>query len=482
MKVRHARLFAMSDVARIDRDFRPVSMGALAVAALPLEERGALELAAADVTIDKPAELTWWDWTVFLLHTAAEIEHALLVQYLYAAYSLADGGFTGSAVPPDASALTRGWQQTIVGIAKEEMAHLLTVQNLLRFIGGPLNFEREDFPFLTFLYPFPFELQPLTRTSLAKYVAAEMPAEPQQPPELIREIVERATDAAGGLPINRVGVLYDTLSRIFQDEKKLADSDLRADTAAALQASQDDWFAFAPLIVRAVGSRPDAVAALRDIGAQGEGSMNPPAGAMPSHFDRFLGIYKAFPETEAPGGSVTWVPARSVPTSPSTLHHPSEDAAVERSRITHPTTRLWAHLFNVRYRMLLMDLAHALHLPGPLEERAGSTTNRGHLRDWTFFEMRVGVRGLAKKLTTLPLKQTPDPADPAHAGPPFELPYTLALPDNERDRWRLHLGLLDIAGELIGQIEATGEPSDILARMKANDLEARAIVEAQLTP
>src|SRR3954470_978533 len=31
------------------------------------------------------------DEAIFLLHTAAEIEHALLVQYLYAAFSLGNG-------------------------------------------------------------------------------------------------------------------------------------------------------------------------------------------------------------------------------------------------------------------------------------------------------------------------------------------------------------------------------------------------------
>ena len=101
--------------------------------------------------------------------------------------------------------MTRKWRQVIVEIAREEMAHLLTVQNLLKFIGGPLNFDREDFPFLAFLYPFPFNLEPLTKTSLAKYVAAEMPAEPAQPPALIQEIIERASEAAGGHPVNRVG-------------------------------------------------------------------------------------------------------------------------------------------------------------------------------------------------------------------------------------------------------------------------------------
>jgi Ferritin-like len=288
MRERNVRLFSMSDVARIDRDFQPVPADSFAHAAMRPEERRGLRLAAlADTTLAKPAELTWRDWAVFLLHTAAEIEHALMVQYLYAAYSLADGGFLGAAVPPNAPGLTNRWQGDIVKIAKEEMAHLLTVQNLLRFIGGPLNFDREDFPFLAFLYPFRFKLEPLTKTSLAKYVAAEMPAEPAQPPELIQEIVRHATEAAEGQPVNRVGALYATLTNVF--DTKLTDSDVRSDTAQS-QASGDDWHAGSgsPLIVRVVRSRQEAVAALTDIGAQGEGWASPPAGApQPSHFDRW---------------------------------------------------------------------------------------------------------------------------------------------------------------------------------------------------
>src|SRR5215204_6946912 len=146
-----------------------------------------------------------------ILHTAAEIEHALMVQYLYAAYSLptmsrvgeAPFHFQGPNVPPNAQTFVNRWRRTIVGIAMEEMGHLITVQNLLRFIGGALNFEREDFPFRT-LYPFRFQLEPLTKTSLAKYVAAEMPENPAQPDELIREIVRRATGSAGGVNVNRV--------------------------------------------------------------------------------------------------------------------------------------------------------------------------------------------------------------------------------------------------------------------------------------
>src|SRR5438105_14568049 len=73
------------------------------------------------------------DEAVFLLHAAAEVEHALMVQYLYAAYSLREG-FTGPGAPSELNS----WRRTLVQIAREEMAHLLTVQNLLHLIGGSL--------------------------------------------------------------------------------------------------------------------------------------------------------------------------------------------------------------------------------------------------------------------------------------------------------------------------------------------------------
>jgi hypothetical protein len=467
MRMRQVRLLGTPDINRLTGQF---SVGSLVVTGPPGDERRATGSAAADVPVTKPDELTWWDWTVFLLHTAAEIEHALLVQYLYAAYSLAAGGFLGPSVPRDAATQVNTWRGTIVEIAREEMAHLLTVQNLLRFIGGPLTLEREDFPFLSPLYPFPLKLEPLTRTSLAKYVAAEMPADPQQQAELIQEIVSRATQATGGLAVNRVGVVYETLTSIFGDNTKLADSDLRADTASQ-QASKDDWHASAPtspLIVRVIGSRSDGLA-------------NPPA----SHFARFLDIYQHFPETEGPLGTAPWVPTAAVPSNPNTLPSPSSETALEQGRITHPAARLWAQLFNLRYRMLLVNLAHFLSLSDGMATPDAALTARGRLRDWTFQEMvgqgQAGLRGIAKTLTALPLKETPGPTDPTNAGPPFEMPYTLTLPDEERDRWRLHLALLDSADELIGKIQALAGTNPVLDELTRIDQAVRGVVNDQLS-
>ena len=117
-----------------------------------------------------PEEFDWRDYAAMLLHVAAEIEHALMVEYLFAAYSLG-----GPDVPEPLRAKVREWQEVILGIAKEEMGHLVTVQNVLTAIGAPLNLDREDYPFGSPFYPFRFSLEPLSLGSLAAYVCAESP-------------------------------------------------------------------------------------------------------------------------------------------------------------------------------------------------------------------------------------------------------------------------------------------------------------------
>src|SRR5439155_24322295 len=136
-------------------------------------EKG-LEPKAAVIATGKGVEIPWEftprQYAIFLLHLAAELEHVLMVEYLYAAYSLG-----GEQVPLEHQVEVAQWREVILGIAKEEMGHLMTVQNLLRCLGGPLNLDRDDYPWDSEFYPFPFQLEPLTRASLAKYVYAESP-------------------------------------------------------------------------------------------------------------------------------------------------------------------------------------------------------------------------------------------------------------------------------------------------------------------
>src|SRR6516225_9799044 len=65
---------------------------------------------------------------IYMLCEAAEIEHAIMCQYLYAAFSLkqsADEGLTDTEL----AAVDR-WRQTVSHIATQEMLHLALVQNL----------------------------------------------------------------------------------------------------------------------------------------------------------------------------------------------------------------------------------------------------------------------------------------------------------------------------------------------------------------
>lgn len=347
------------------------------------------------------------DEAVFLLHTAAEIEHALMVQYLYAAWSLrADG-----------SERVQRWRREVLQVAREEMAHLAAVQNLLRFVGGPLNFDREDLPHRTEFYPFPFRLEALGRGSLARFVTAEMPAAPDVDAALIDDAVQIATGKAGR-PVNRVGALYRRLETLFAEGGPLPDADLRPDTAASVQARPERFRAdvgHGPYYLRAVRTRADAIALLDDIADQGEGDADMPR----SHFSTFLEMFDTWSEAGDP--------VIDVPTDPST--HPGTGTG----RITHPRAAAWAAIFNRHYRMLLCWLHHALLTPQTDPLSSGLCLR-------VFGEMLV-LGEVGPLLTTLP--RTDDGGDGTpRAGAPFELPYTLAFPDLPGDRWDLHRDLL----------------------------------------
>jgi hypothetical protein len=410
------------------------------------------------------------DESVFLLHVAAEVEQALMVQYLYAAYSLnTDGDF-----PPDRRKQVRAWRSALVGIAREEMGHLVTVQNLLRLIGAPIILDREDYPFRGELYPFHFRLEPLSKHSLAKYVVAEMPMMADPPPE-IQEIIRRAT-MAHAIPVNRVGAIYARISHLFSPSgeghvEHLTDDDFRI-RVGPHQAHYEDWGNGASVQVPRVGSRYEALEGIEHLAEQGEGLSDSPDNL--SHFQRFLAIYNEFPEPE------DWQPAHEVPIDPNTspIGEQGRDPGVDAGRITHPRSRLWAQLSNVRYRLLLAYLSHFLQSRGALLDLDGDYTARGFLNKWTFDEMRR-IGQLAARLATMP-RLASDPEAPERAGAPFEMPYTVDLPEHEPDRWRRHLDVLESSLDLVQRMGS--DPDDasdpLLQELAASDMAARQIIRA----
>jgi len=80
----------------------------------------------------------------YMLCEAAELEHGIMCQYLYAAFSLKQSEAEGLS-PEEAQAVQR-WRKHISHIATQEMLHLSLVQNLLSAIGGAPHLSRPNFP------------------------------------------------------------------------------------------------------------------------------------------------------------------------------------------------------------------------------------------------------------------------------------------------------------------------------------------------
>lgn len=439
-------------------DGRPRSAAAALRSGRAVTAAGEL-VAAAD---GPPPEFNPSDYVAFLLDVDAEIEHSLMVQYLYAAYSLG-----GPQVPDAYRDKVRGWQEIVLGIAKEEMGHLISVQNVLRLIGAPLNFGREDYPWDTPFYPYPFSLEPLTLPALAKYIFAESPRDWSGPlANAVKKLLPTTTT-----PPHRVGELFDELIGRVKDPTFLSDDVFQPDTWP-YQAKWDEWGrgykggargnteGVAPagtpdVLVAAVASRDDAVASLTQIAEQGEA---PPdtSTTNPSHFARFLKVFVEMRELEPVWKKGKWTPWRNVAVNPYIPAAGGSSGGRNHDAITHPEAAAWGHLFNVRYRMVLAYLTHSFDLAGGLNETTPGSP-RGTIINATFGEM-YNMRAIATFLVQTPLDEKARD-EVKFAGPPFQMPYTLNRPAGEANRWRGHRNLLLASEPLVAELLALSDPA-----------------------
>lgn len=417
----------------------------------------------------KPSGMSWRDYLILLLHIAAELEQALMVQYLYGAYSLG-----GDQTRAEARKVHE-WRDAILTVAREEMGHLLTVQNTLCLLGGPISFEREDYPWDTPYYPFEFCLEPLTLESLAKYVFAEMPATYTEDEAQDAATARAAVKVLGLRAGHPVGEVYDLIIDILSDPAKIPDTDFNAQTYG-IQASFDDWgrnyrpgpypphvpSTDAPppherktrLIITQMATRTEAVAALKDVAGQGEAPHHRgDRRDEPSHFSRFARIFRELQaiQKKKPG----WSPSRRLARNPVVA---ARGAAVKGATpIAAEPARTWAALFNVRYRMLLTYLTHTFQLRrlnlGRRDDLHAAVMSR------VFGEM-YNLKAIAGILVRLPLAGA---RDARRAGPPFQMPYTLVLPSSESDVWRLHRDLVTGSQDLVANLldPAMTHPKDV---------------------
>jgi hypothetical protein len=408
-----------------------------------------------------------------LLHAAAEIEHTLLVEYLYATFSI------------DPQGPLKSLKDRILGIAVEEMGHLITVQNLLVALGEEPYLDREGVNLgghPAGAYPFPVRFEPLSANSLAKYVTTEcMPLEelPADMRKLLRPIFQRAKKAAHRT-VHHVGLLYAKIFWLFQadDTPNPYWPTLPLDClppgwhipTAALTGLSDPHQVQAPEFQRTpvtpsdpgaddvyvipIPSRGDALFAISLIAAQGESFTM----TSDSHFRRFYEAYESYASSLPKG-------VRDVPVNPTTRNKP-----VHHGQITDPKAHLWARLFDLRYQLLILELALGV-------QTAPGTTGalgRDSLFNDALDEMRRRIKRIGDVLLpTMPLRK--GGGTKLKAGAPFELPQT-ALPTTpaaiRKEMKRLLLEAAKVSAEIQNLKPPESPTTDelaVLTKMQTDD-------------
>ena len=345
----------------------------------------------------------------YMLCEASELEHGIMCQYLYAAFSLKQSEAEGLS-PAEAQAVQR-WRKRISHVATQEMLHLSLVQNLLSAIGGAPHLSRPNFPHPASHYPAGVHLAllPFGEPALQHFMFLERPegmdindaegmaafgrATPAMQPG---EIVPRSQD------FKTVGHLYRSIEAGFArlagkfGERRLFVGPPRA------QATQQ-YFGWPELV--AVTDTASAQKAIDEILEQGEG---PRGHWKDAHFGQFVEILDEYLQLRE--ANPAFDPVRPVVT---VNVRPSErDTGVPL--VTDPLTRQVMDLFNVSYEVLLLMLqrffAHTEETDAQLKALADATVNL----------MFQAIKPIGDLVTTLPA----GPDYPARtAGPSFELFY-----------------------------------------------------------
>jgi hypothetical protein len=93
---------------------------------------------------EAPMRLEHREALIYTLGKAAELEHLVLCQYLFAAFSLKTG--EGEGLSAEILPTVKRWRHELMEIAEQEMLHLALVQNLLTAVGAAPRLARPNFP------------------------------------------------------------------------------------------------------------------------------------------------------------------------------------------------------------------------------------------------------------------------------------------------------------------------------------------------
>jgi hypothetical protein len=375
---------------------------------------------------EAPLPIPHRDALIYTLGKAAELEHLVICQYLFTAFSLKRD--SGEGLTADQLNLARRWSHELMEIAEQEMLHLALVQNLLTAIGAGPHFGRPNFPVPPRAFPARIQivLMPFGEPALRHFAFLE------RPEGMAVDDFEgmAALDEVAALPMTHedeigpivpdfqtISHLYRSIEDAFSDlagkwgEEALFIGPVRA------QATGDD-FQFPELVP--VTDLDSAKRAIDTIVEQGEGARGEWRQA---HFGRLLSILDEF--VAARDADATFQPARPVLAA---RVRPGEDGAPVPLITEHFTVRCM-DLLNAIYEVTVLLLARYFAHADETDEQLAV------LADVAVELMEDGLAKVGRMVTGLPIGND----HPGFtAGPTFEVFYaTDYLLPHRQAAWRL---------------------------------------------
>ena len=399
------------------------------------------------IVVEDRKELT------YVLCQGAELEHGLMCEYLYAAFSLKST--PGPGLSGDQLEAVERWRQVIFAIAREEMLHWAVVQNLLTAVGSAPYVSRPHMPHQAKGYPPGVQLRllPFGEAALQHFVYLERPEgsdradaagfEPAgvpPPPMRPGEVVPRGQDWA------TQGHLYRAVERGLA---RLADrlGEDRLFIGPAFQQAGEATFGWPDL--RPITDLEGANRALERIVEQGEGATGDWQSAHYGRFLQVLGDYQTM-RTADPGFE---------PAYPVTAAGMRAVEGIEPDvYITDPATGGCSDLFNAVYELVLQMIARYFAFGHETPEQ------RQVLANAAVGLMFEAIKPLGLLLARLPV----GPDHPgATAGANFQLPYRASfLLPHRRSAWLRFAERLDeLAAFAAGLHPPAGE--DVIAAVSS---------------
>ena len=389
---------------------------------------------------------------IYMLCEAAELEHGIMCQYLFAAFSLKESQDEGLTAD-ELAAVTR-WQRTILNVAAGEMLHLALVNNLLSAIGAAPHLSRPNLPAPAGHYPAGVQLAllPFGDQALSHFMFLERPEGMDLDDAAGLAALQAATPSVNPRDIVPTPQDFATVGHLYRS--------IEAGLRHLAAKYGEDWLFAGPPGAQAtpahfgwpnllpVTGLDSACAAVEEIVEQGEG---PRGHWRDAHFGQFVGILEEYQQMRAanPG----FEPARPV-LAANVRPHDRADAV---PLITDPLAARVTDLFNVGYEILLQlferFFAHTTETDPQLKV----------LADASVALMVQVIKPLGSLITTLPAGA----GYPARtAGPSFELFYESDyLMPHQQAAWTLLAERLDVAAWLCGEL-CSGRGTAISGRLE----------------